>query len=235
MPKGAGTIPLSAKCNNIDIYGGYTGDNEAYSVIGKKGKSQKIIGIPIRIAALGELGIAQYLQAEGYDVVSSRKICKYQQVKYKEGDRISDYLITASGEVINARQLYLKDETLFYLDKILNDKINDARWANEKCNLVFEELICRMEAYTCYQKITAKFNANLQGFKLLSIDEKKAEIKNLLIAMSANAKRVGDTPKNKWQVEGVSGSTRLEKILKVENIMFVDKSITGMHTKLQKA
>ena len=89
-----------------------------------------------------------------------------------------------------------------------------------------------MESYACYQKIATKFNENFNAFNVLSIDEKKSEIKNLLIAMHANPERIEN---GKWHVKSVTASTRIRKKLKVENIMFVDKSITGIHTKLQKA
>ena len=227
QPKGSGTIPLSSKMNSIDVYGGYTNDNDAYFVIAKNRKGKKSLkGIPIRIAALhSDDAIDDYLRESKLELVRHRKICKYQEITYKEKNgRISNYLIVGDKEVINARQLYLNNHILYRLYNLESKYMN---YTEKSLNAyeVFEALLEHMSTYACYEDIYNTLIGEKDKFNDMSIGDKVELIKNMLVAMHANSARVEPSG---WKIAKAK-SSRIPKTLDIDSVRFIDKSITGMY------
>jgi CRISPR-associated endonuclease Csn1 len=234
------------KNQDPNLYGGYTGEQDAYFCIvsflnGKKTKL-KLIGIPVRIAALEKTkanAIQDYLQEQGYNQAQIIKdhILKYQHVLYHEGDKVSDFYLVGSGEVINARQLMIPMKTNNLLSRVLKAS-SQGSIADVDLQNLYSELCEKMKMYVPYQEMAFSLEKLEEAFMNLPFLEKVETFKNMLVVMQANSGRV---EKGSWKLEGeyqgekieLAGS-RLSKVLKPENIEFVYSSITGMFTKSER-
>lgn len=230
-----------------ELYGGYSGEQDAYfCVVGyldKKGrKTYSIVGIPIRIVALQKqypTSINDYLKESGFnepEIIKDR-IKKYQHVLYSDKGVIDEYYLVGSSEVINAKQLWLSDRSLHTLDKLLNSSGKICEDDSLLIESLYDELCERMNKYyPCFRSIGKACSDYKTVFMNLPVSEKIKHIQNMLTVLHANSKRV-DKPN--WKrldadenaVDFDIPSSRLLKVLKPENIQFVDSSITGMHTR----
>lgn len=241
----AGDCKLIPRKADMDpsIYGGYSGEKNAYyCVVDDRSKSRNkayhLVGIPIRIAALmktNDEAIANYLKGvKGFvsPVIVKDKIKKYQHILYHRGEEVNDYYLTSDVEVINAKQLWLSEHSVRTLDILLNSHRIETE--QEKVMELFDELCSRMSKfYPCYSKISEALIKERNAFSELGLEGQKKMIKKMLLVCEANSQRI-DKPG--WKIEKEDGeevftnipSSRMTGTLKVENIEFVDSSITGM-------
>lgn len=229
------------------LYGGYTGENDAYFCIvrdkSKKGaKAYSLIGIPIRIAALqkqDDSSIMNFLIERGIkepEIVKD-KIKKYQHVLYSDDGRVDEFYLVADKEVINAKQLWLTDKSMRTLDKLFNAPGRVDSGDDDFIEKLYLELCERLQKYyPCFKEIGDSCASYKDVFMGLPTEEKIKHILNILIVAHANSKRV-DKPN--WERKDKDGNiikfdikgSRLSKALSPEKIIFVDSSITGMHTR----
>lgn len=235
---------------NTELYGGYTGSRDAYYCVVKDNaetgrKAYSIIGIPIRVVSLQKQNpsaIIDYLKEKGVKdpLIVKDKIKKYQHILYSDHGSVDEYYMDGAGEVINAKQLWLTEKSKRVLDKLLNapSKIGDDDYYN--ILYLYDELCERiLKYYPCYKTIGEACFKYKSLFMKLPVTEKAKHILNILTALHANTKMV---PKPNWErvdeygnnVGFVIPSSRLRKVLKPENITFVDSSITGMFVRSYK-
>lgn len=221
------------------LYGGYSGEKDAYFCIIEylkgKGTSLQLIGIPVRIAAresVNATAVMDYLESEYKQVhIVKDRIKKYQHIIYFDGEKENDYYLVGANEVINARQLILSHKSYALIGKILNGDsqrlISDIEIEN-----LYSELCEKMKLYPCFLAIATSCEKLENQFMELSFTQKKEFLKKMLVVMQANSSRVEktdwskvtDNEKPKFDIPG----SRLNKSLKPQNIQFINSSITGV-------
>lgn len=163
--KWGATVPSKEDRDPI-IYGGYSGETLAYYDIiefskGKKRK-MKLVGIPVRIVALGKTrpgAIDQYLASlYSQPIVRKKGICKYQYIRYCEKDgTYNEYYLVSDSEVINARELMLPLDTMKNLAGFNHlDDIGKQQ--------VYLTLCEKMEKYPCYKSIADCLKRHIGDF-----------------------------------------------------------------------
>jgi CRISPR-associated endonuclease Csn1 len=227
--KGGATVP-SKEGKDFVVYGGYSGENLAHFDIieyskGKK-RYRKLVGIPIRIIALEETqkgAVTRYLSSLYKDpVVIKAGIRKYQYIRYPEKDgSLNEFYIVSDGEVINARELILSQDTIAHL--ALFDRLE----VIEKQKL-FGELCDKMKKYPCYRGIAENLLLHVGDFGEMNSLQQKKCIQGILVYMQANSSRFDFGKEFGASWKNVS-SNRLIKSLDPNQIEFIDHSVTGMY------
>jgi CRISPR-associated endonuclease Csn1 len=226
-------IPLK-KGLDPSIYGGYSDDINAYSVLLDIDGKKKLLGVPVRIANEikdDNVDFQQWLEnsvkyKKNLTVLIS-KVPMYQRVINKEK---GDLLLTSAREIINNKQLFIPYEYTALL-KLLS-KANEERCNNVLKNYpekilvdIYEHLLKKMEIeYPFYPGELSKLSANVSSFESLSLYNQNMvlqEFLNLLHANSMNAKFKFGTIKNDRFGRKNSGA-------EFSNSTFVYESPTGL-------
>ena len=226
-----------------ELYGGYSGEDDAYYCVVKDQKigTCSFVGIPIRIVAhkkQNPSAITDYLKTEGFKdpVIIKDNIKKYQHILYSENDgTINDYYIAGEKEVQNAKQLWITGKSKWTLARLLNGSEEEI----DDISSLYDELCDRMiKSYPCFKDIGEACMKCKDQFLALPNGLKIKHIQNMLTVVHANG-----TSTRSWKYKDSNGteitfkikSSRLSgKTLKPENITFVDSSITGMFTRKYK-
>ncbi|MGL6064483.1 MAG: type II CRISPR RNA-guided endonuclease Cas9 [Fusobacteriaceae bacterium] len=231
-------------------YGGYSGVNPSYYCIveylKKKKITRELIGIPTVVSKdSNKDAIRNFLKKETNSdeiKVLVKKINKYQKISY-EGNLWS---IVSSGEVINARQLYLNYSEQLMLSEIKGKTLKNSEKSleekKEKRNEMALKLYCILmfkikEEFPCFKNTLKKLEEAQIEFEKLPLEDKIThvdkvnfidEVLKVLSASSTNGNfkkfsavsKLGDR-------EGRMGS----KTLTPDKIGFINTSITGMREK----
>lgn len=232
--KGKPIIPLK---KNLDIarYGGYNGEQDAYFVIIRfeKGKKEvkQLVGIPIRMAkTLGKSDdkLEGYLKEQGYKnaKILKNRIGKYQLFKNSEGV----FYLAAEKEWHNAKQLLINNE----FDEVIYDVFNNIIYKNDekvfenKLVSFYNHFIQKVKAeFPVYLSVINKIESYFDNFEKLSLSSKIKVIKELLKLTSSNSQNP-----NLKDIGGVDRMGRLNgKNLKIDETLFIDKSVTGLFEK----
>ena len=225
---------------NLDInkYGGYDGEQDAYftavSYFDSKKKKQlkKIVGIPILEAGKisSEADLKCYLEGKGYEKVEilRAKILKYQLI---ENDGSRQYIV-AEHEVHNARQLILSETDSQYLHELFNEK---SEWTSaekhEAANGLYDSLQKKIESeFLMFAGIGEKLKEKKETFLSQELEVKKKVIHEILKITKANAQNGNLTDLGLASREGRKGSMTF----KLEKIVFIDQSITGLYEKRKR-
>lgn len=227
-------IPLK-KGLDPQKYGGYSGQQIAYSLIvqyvNKKKLCKKLIGIPIYIDARRGVDeeviktyIKEQIQCDEIQILKDN-IMKYQLIE--EGGKLL-YLVS-DKEVINAKQLCFEKDGYKFM-KLMEIAFNNPKEEGEE--LIREELedfykylINKIKTqYVIFSNVLERIDTEII-FNSLSFEDQiylVKEILKLLRADSANAnlKRF----KLSDRVGRKSGYT-----LNIDETMFIDQSITGLY------
>lgn len=238
-------IPLK---ENMEVkkYGGYSGENKAYfiicSYIDKDGKLQaELIGIPIKIAydiKNRKITLHSYIENILKDVTNIKilrnKIFKYQEYLDENNEPM---LLVSDAEVRTCKQLVIKPEIarLIYNmnreNELTDDEKEEAECkALEIYNYLLEKLKNEYKGYYgCYLKLNSV--EIKQKFQILSFQEKISIINEIIRIMKLGS--------GNFKILGLSTALGRKngknfKIDELNRMMFVDKSITGMHERRYK-
>lgn len=246
-PAGSGDLIPLKKNLSVEKYGGYLGKQSAYyvAVQDENGKKQKkIIGIPIYVKELEKTqpgAIDAYIKKE-LKITSYRmlkdKICKYQEIIVNG----NELYLTSAKEVINAKQFFFGE--YYYnlyeaLLKCLADKVpgDEKDKYDEKLVEVYNYIISKAEIQ--YKEYKSAFEKIKQAvdFSILSYEDKIGCLKEVLKITGADAECADITkycPKDS-EIKGISRIGRKNNYtFKMDNngkdnMIFVDKSVTGLY------
>lgn len=249
MGKGTGIKKLIPRKNNMptEIYGGYTGNNDAYFCIVEdkskpREKALSLIGVPVRVVALKKQNpdaVIEYFKSIGIaePYIIKDRIKKYQHILYPNGNAFDEFYMVGAREVINAKQLWLSAKSTRTLNAMLHsnqERKNDVLPFDVE--ILYDELCERISKYyPCFRKLGDDCEKYKEVFMALPYAEKIKHIKNMLTVTKANSSRV-----EKWERTGVDGKkielktqrTRFnDKTLESSKIIFIDSSITGMRSR----
>lgn len=230
-------------------YGGRTGVKNAYFMIIKfkrKDKEiKKLVGIPMNLAKVDNQECIRNYLIDSENIEDARtleiikdKVKKYQLLEYK-GHKM--YLISQT-ELQNAVQLIMGKEYNELLDRIYNDKNIIAMGNNENFNylisLFLDEFIGKLVShYPMYESIVKRIRKDRLSFENLGFVDKIELIKQLLNLTAVNSKT------GNFSKLGLSNlkATREGRILNqtkngwsVDDMVFIDRSITGLYERRYK-
>lgn len=229
-----------------DLYGGYTGEQDAYfCIVEDKTKPRKkalsFVGIPIRIVALAKQNpdaIMEYLRNRGIAEprIIKDKIKKYQHILYPNGSSFDEFYIVGSKEVINAKQLWLSAKSTKTLNAMLcSNSEHKKEILPYDIETLYDELCERISKfYPCFKKIGVGCENSKEVFMALPHAEKIKHILNMLTVTHANSSRVENWDRTDFEEKKVSfdiPGSRMNKTLRPCDIIFIDSSITGMHSR----
>lgn len=230
------------------IYGGYSGENKAYFVIfsyvNKKGnKEYQLIGIPIKVAydikskktTLEDYIKLTYLKDIEYQdfKVERNHILKNQQYIDENGEIMrlcSDIEIRPDKELI----INSKMNELVYLMNSSEDELNgeEKKKVEYGYEELFDYLVNKLEKeYKCLQNSTNRIRNQKNLFIELSNQEKKNVINQIIDMIETryvNLKLL-NLSSGEGRMAGKNFNTE-----KLKNMIFIDKSITGMYERRYK-
>ena len=201
----------------VDIYGGYSGNTDAYMAIiakaDKKETKYQVVGIPTRnVDKLNQLKqqsndeYEKYLHKAIYDVLAGTKHKKVpsfdvllDKVYYKQliNDENQLFNLGSSTYKHNARQLILSEKSIKTLNK--DAKCKDEHF-DQDLNDVYIEILTQVNKYfSLYSmnKFIKKLNDGLEKFELLNVEDtfkgtkrisgKISTLREILNGLHANA------------------------------------------------
>lgn len=223
------------------IYGGYSGENQAYYIIyeykDKKGKEEyRMQGVPIKYAydiKNGKLSLEEYLKSrcnenqEKFTRILKSKILK-NQVFLDENNELQK--IISDSEYRNMKQLFLSKEEIADIYNIFNPKKREKLNEEEIQTIAIESyktIINKMiKEFKGIDDIEKKDILNNGKFEELTIDEKLKTINNLLTCISkacVNLKNIGllSNAGRKYMIN-------FNKV-RLSRMTFIDQSVTGFY------
>ena len=241
------TNPIPLK-KNLDVYkyGHYLNDNIAYSSVVeykfKNKRKKSLLGVPIRYSYIignsKEKLISYFedvLKLEDVKILKDR-IYKYQLFKNDKGY----FYLASTTEWHNAKQLILDNdaEKVIYL-------INDNQPVkDDELIVTFNKLIDKLESqYPIYKNVAKKIISNKKVVNLLSNEDKKRVIIELLKITKTNDKLgkldflnnkniisdlTEEEQKNRLRCTNIEGRIH-NKNMNVEDTVFIYQSVTGMY------
>lgn len=240
-------IPLKQN-RDVNKYGGYSGENNAYSVIftykNSKGKNEyRLIGIPIQVQyeiKSKKQTLEKYIkevvlkQVEFTDLsIVKNKILKNQEYLDANNEPMrlcSDKEYRSNKELIVNQDM----QELIYLMNSQQNKLNDDEIEKVKSNLkhMFQYLLHKLEIeYKVFENILQRLRIKQESFLDLDYESKKSTINGLISLMQTgqgNLKAIGLTDREGRK----SGKTFKNDTLL--NMTFIDKSVTGMYERRSK-
>jgi len=245
LKAGEGKLPLKyvkdANGNSIPLdpalYGGYSGEQDAYFVWisydkGKK-RETRLEGIPALIATqakTNDQAINDYFVSLNLKNFSVESVPVYKNQLIKLNGQL--VYIVASGEVANATQLVV-DKKYHKLLKIAETKKyaeSDIAQLNEDAVEFVTQYVEKLEKYYgLYKTIAEKVTEFLTtGFTSIDLDDKLTYISNLLVVTKSGSSRI-NMPKE-WN--GGSDWGRLSgKTIYKKDVHLYHSSITGYYKK----
>lgn len=237
----------------VEKYGGYTNENKAYFVIFKyknnKGNQEyQLIGIPIQVSYMikdKKITVEEYveqtfLKDKNY---SDLKVLRKKLLKNQE--YLNEYnmmmRLCSDKEIRPSKELIVNEDIQKFIYKMNIDKKNlnktEELEFNNKIDNVYKYLLNKLlNEYPIFKNTYNKLLT--KDFSNLNIENKKSVINGLIDLMEngqGNLTGINDNSKNNrlGDREGrMSGKNFNTKILK--NIIFIDKSITGMYERRYK-
>lgn len=228
-----------------ELYGGYTGEQDAYFCIieylkGKK-RDTRLVGIPIRIAVQENTDpdvVLNYLEPKYKQArILKNRILKYQHILYHDGEKVDDFYIVGADEVISARQLILSQKSYRLVCDIMAN-VSQKNISDIEIETLYSELCEKMMLYPCFRNIADSCMKLEDAFMELPFLEKKDHIRKMLVVMQSNSSRVENAD---WKLVNSSNElgikipgSRLGKTLQPEKIEFIYSSITGVFVNKEK-
>lgn len=224
-------IPIK-KGLDVKKYGGYTGNNNAYSLIVEYKKKNKIVkelvGIPVRIAYLAKDdsdAIDKYLREKlkTSEVRLVRPNLKIKKNQLIEVDGYRRYLVS-DQEAVNAVQMCFEKEVnqkyMYELSKITDF---DSQLDEETINHIYEDIHKKLEVQ--YVEFSSVVNNIYNSIRWddLSIDKKAKVIMEILKLVQCNSQYP-----NLKMVGLVDRMGRKAYNVKIEKTSFIYQSVTGL-------
>lgn len=202
----------------VEIYGGYTSNNDAYLAIVKQKDKYQVVGVPMR--SLNRLRLAEKKGKQEYlEVLKEELTPQFIQVKKnsKTGEvtkKVKEFEIVLGkvyfGQLVvdgdqkftlgsstykyNASQLTLSRKSIDILARI-GEKEN----TDEELENVYADILDKVNKYYALydiNKFRERLNSGFDLFKELNIEEKEDVLSNMLDGLHANA-TLGDLKKVK--------------------------------------
>lgn len=192
----------------VDIYGGYTSNNDAYlsiiKITDKKGDKYQVVGIPMRaldkLQKAQEKGHQEYLKTlteviepQFTTIRRGKKVVKKFSIvrtRVPFGQLIQDgqekFTLGSSTYKYNASQLTLSRKSIEILDKIGRKSTN----TDEDLESVYLDILDKVNKYYILydiNKFREKLNDGFDLFKELSLSDKESILSNILTGLHANA------------------------------------------------
>lgn len=240
------------------LYGGYNGYNDAYFCVVsyQSGKKQvlKIVGIPVEIAIQfkdKKLAEKKKLLKKHIDERLGRD-CMIEKLVYKNQKFLEQghvFYLTGESERNNAVQMMLGKEyfeILKQVERYNKEKgnyktLNELKMDEEKSSINLKNAIRAFadnidKYYPFYNKDKSVFGKHIRdflddGYDKLSLEEKLVFAFDVMKLGQANASRVDFKKYNK---ESSSSMGRLTNVIKVEDVTWIDESMTGLYKKVYK-
>ncbi len=224
-------IPIK-KGMDVKKYGGYTGNNNAYSLIveyKKKNKMLKeLVGIPVRIAYLAKVdgdAIENYLREElkTSELQVVRPNLKIKKNQLIEVDGYRRYLVSAQ-EAVNAVQMcFEKEVNQKYLYELAKIEDSDSQLDEEIINNLYVDIHRKLEAK--YEEFSSVVNKIYNSIKWdeLSLEKKAKVIMEILKLVQCNSQYP-----NLKMVGLVDRMGRKAYNVKLEKTSFIFQSVTGL-------
>lgn len=217
---------------SIHKYGGYIEPSEAYSAIveydKKKKREKQLVGIPLYVVKLQETkenAVIDYLINNGYNnpVILKDKIKKYQKFIY-EG---SEYYLSSSKEVHNAKQLVLSESSNDIVFRMNHPKMKSEVSDQELINLY--DILCEKieNLYPHYKSVLAKLQTAREKLFTKPNLEKIGIINEILIMLHANPTN-GNFAKYSFGSLKDRVGRMTGKTFYGDDIIFINTSITGL-------
>ncbi len=240
-------IPLK-KDKPVEKYGGYSGENKAYFVIfeyeNSKGKKEyQLIGIPIQIAYMiknKKITEEDYIKSTFLKdkEFTKFKILKNKVLKNQEyiDENGIEMRFCSDTEVRTAKELIV-NENMQRLIWLMNSNIKnltdeEIKELEDNYEYMYEYLIEKMKKeYSVFVNIYNKLV--MKNFYDLSEEKKKTVINGLIDLMETgqgNLKEIGLTDREGRMRKGKT----YFNTNKLTNMIFVDKSVTGMYERRYK-
>lgn len=234
------TLPVNKYREDVHKYGGYT--NLEYEYIAVEGINKKkfirklsVIPIVYRNRSIEERiqYIEQNERLSNVKILTSIK--KNQLIFFEDGW----FYITGGNprgfELTNAEQLILSQrlqEVVFNMNKAIQKKNFDKVQRDNLIEL-YEEWLKKLELYyPLYNAIFYKIKENNQKFYELSVEEMCLVLEQLLLITQANS-RNGNLKFDYYLIGDRMGRIKGKKLL-LEDVEFVDSSITGIYSRKKK-
>ena len=193
----------------VDIYGGYTSNNDAYLAIVKQKDKYQVVGVPMRslsklqqaeregnqeyLEVLKEELTPQFIQVKKNRKTGevTKKVKKFDIVlgKVSFGQLVVDgdqkFTLGSSTYKYNASQLTLSKKSIDILARI-GEKEN----TDEELENVYVDILDKVNKYYALydiNKFRERLNSGFDLFKELNIEEKEDVLSNMLDGLHANA------------------------------------------------
>ncbi|MFK5675733.1 type II CRISPR RNA-guided endonuclease Cas9 [Ligilactobacillus sp. LYQ60] len=193
----------------VDIYGGYTSNNDAYLAIVKQKDKYQVVGVPMRslnklqqaerkgnqeyLRVLREELTPQFIQVKKNRITGevTKKIKKFKIVlgKVSFGQLVVDgdqkFTLGSSTYKYNASQLTLSRKSINVLARIGKRENTDGELEN-----VYLDILDKVNKYYALydiNKFRERLNNGFDLFKELNIEEKENVLNNMLDGLHANA------------------------------------------------
>lgn len=236
-------IPIS-KNKPVDIYGGRSGNNDAYMTIvklpSKKGDIYKVYGIPLsyydELEKIQQKSVNQYINRI-YDILSKQikkqfkvvvpRVLYNQLIKdYGENkDRNELFTLASSKYRHNARQLSLPISDIETIYKMNN---SDFDVKEKRLDKLFNDILEKINRYFDLfdaRNFRSKLNENSQLFFNLQNDTKKSVIMTLINCLHTNAfsSNIKELKLSQFGAIVLTGGIKLS-----ENAQLIYQSPTGL-------
>lgn len=238
-------IPLKNGLN-VEKYGGYSGENKAYftifSYIDKKNKQQiEMIGIPIKTSydiKNNKITLEEYIEGQLDQSATKVKIVKPKILKYQEylDDNNEPMMLLSDRELRTNKQLVLSAEINRLIYLMNKDKVTEDEKVEVEINIqsIYNYLIEKLnKEYKSFSSIYKKANNDetKEKFSKMQYNDKVSTINGLIDLMhrgQGNLSKIG--------LGDRAGRTRKNafKTKDLENMTFIDKSVTGMYERRYK-
>lgn len=242
--------PVLALKEEMDVskYGGYSGENKAYFVVytytNKKGEIEaQLVGIPVKVAydiKAKKDTIEEYIKRTSLKDIafSNLKIVKNHILKNQQylDENNEPMRFCSDTEIRSDKELIVnsKMNELIYLMSLDEKELEDEQ--KEELENAYEYMFCylleKMEReYKVFKNIYNKAIEKQVTFSKMETNEKKATINGLINLMQTgqgNLKSIGLMDRA-GRMSGKSFKTD-----KLKNMIFIDKSVTGMYERRYK-
>lgn len=179
-----------------NLYGGHTGNKNAYmaivKIISSKRNEYKLVGVPIK--SLSELNVAKKTSESIYNdklhkiisvqIPNKQFLVVLDKVMYRQliidGDE--KYTVGSTTYKYNAKQLVISPESVRILkDKEFRKKLSSKQQLNEKLDSVYSDILNQVNKYLPLYDINSfrkKLNAGFDKFKNINNNFEKTQILN---------------------------------------------------------
>ena len=232
---------------SIEKYGGYSGEKKAYFTIfsyrdNKDNLQVQLIGIPIKVSydiKNGKVRLVDYLKQimkKNNELTNDIKIIKPKVLKYQEYlDENNELMAFLSDTEIKCNKQLIVNNNINTIVYKMNDSKNNLKSEiEEQMDMLYCYLLKKLEKeYAIFKSIYMKVSSQeiKEKYEKMEYNDKVSVINGLIDLMQ---KGQGDLSKLGLGARAGRMSGKNFKTDKLKNMIFIDKSITGMYERRYK-